>query len=123
MVAIPDNDIDFMDHIEDQADAVKEQRPPDPLANTDMPCDSRKGMDESTLTTFLECSLSKAPDGTKAKWETTTSLFVGRTPEQAIMSLCRASPTAGHSMIEGFTNQQSKKDKPKFKKILKECTS
>ncbi|KAL3195077.1 hypothetical protein MRX96_016028 [Rhipicephalus microplus] len=56
-------------------------------------------------------------------WETTKAMFGGKPPAQAVLSMCSASPGAGETLIAEFTNQQTKADKPKFKKALKDCSS
>ncbi|XP_040359813.2 uncharacterized protein LOC121048035 [Ixodes scapularis] len=80
-------------------------------------------MDEMKVKTFLECTMSKAPAGTLELWESTKAMFNGRPPEQAVTALCKTSPTAGASLLAEFINQQTKADKPKFKKAIKDCTT
>lgn len=80
-------------------------------------------MDEPRLKTLMECTLSKSPAGTLEQWENAKAMFNGRTAEQAITAMCTASTAAGNSLLTEFTNQQSKADKPIFKKALKECSS
>ncbi|KAG0427669.1 hypothetical protein HPB47_025291 [Ixodes persulcatus] len=58
-------------------------------------------MDEMKVKTFLECTMSKAPAGTLELWENTKAMFNGRPPEQAVMALCKTSPTAGASLVSG----------------------
>ncbi|XP_077553592.1 uncharacterized protein LOC144168493 [Haemaphysalis longicornis] len=80
-------------------------------------------MDEARITELLECIMSKSPQGTLQLWESTKAMFGGRSPAQAVTALCNTSPAAGGTLISEFTNQQTKGDKPKFKKALKDCSS
>ncbi|KAL1423679.1 hypothetical protein MTO96_021048 [Rhipicephalus appendiculatus] len=97
------------------------------LLSTDDSLAQMKGniceMDEARITELLDCILSKSPKGTLELWENTKAMFGGRPPAQAVLSMCSASPGAGETLISEFTNQQTKADKPKFKKALKDCSS
>ncbi|XP_077487634.1 uncharacterized protein LOC144098689 [Amblyomma americanum] len=80
-------------------------------------------MDEAKLTELLDCILSNSPQGTRDLFESTKAMFGGKPPAQAVLSLCSSSPAAGETLISEFTNQQTKADKPKFKKALRDCSS
>ncbi|KAH7982503.1 uncharacterized protein LOC119386510 [Rhipicephalus sanguineus] len=97
------------------------------LLSTDDSLAQMKGniceMDEARITELLDCILSKSPKGTLELWENTKAMFGGKSPAQAVLSMCSASPGAGETLISEFTNQQTRADKPKFKKALKDCSS